>query len=173
MNVSSKRNKLSYIPTTEQDRAEMLQSIGAPSVDTLFEQIPAEARLDRNLRLPPGLAEQDVVSLLEGMAARNKHLGELTCFLGAGAYDHFIPSVVDAVISRSEFFTAYTPYQPEASQGVLQSIFEYQSMVAALTQMEVSNASLYDAGTALGEAIIMAHTTTKRNTVLVSRAIHP
>jgi glycine dehydrogenase subunit 1 len=173
MNGSSKRSKSSYIPATESDRAEMLKVIGAPDIETLFEQIPKEARLERELRLPPGLAEQDVVSLCEGIAGRNRHFGELTCFLGAGAYDHYIPAIVDAVISRSEFYTAYTPYQPEASQGVLQSIFEYQSMIAALTQMDVSNASLYDGATAVGEAVIMASGITNRTKAIASRAVHP
>ena len=168
-----KRTKLSYIPTTSDERVEMLKTIGAKSIDDLFEQIPEEARLKRDLHLPNGLAEQDVISLCEGIAGRNRNLGELTCFLGAGVYDHFIPSVVDAIISRSEFYTAYTPYQPEASQGVLQSIFEYQSLIAALTGMEVSNASLYDGGTAVGEAVIMAVSINNRSRVIVSKAVHP
>jgi len=151
----------------------MLAAVGAPDIQTLFEQIPEQARLERPLDLPAGLAEQDVVALCQGMAARNRSLEELVCFLGAGAYDHYIPAVVSAVLSRSEFYTAYTPYQPEASQGILQSIYEYQSMIAALTQMDVSNASLYDAATAIGEAAIMACGITGRSRVLVSRAAHP
>jgi glycine dehydrogenase subunit 1 len=174
MSDLSKQNiKSSYIAATDADRAEMLKTIGVPSIDTLFEQIPVEARLDRELRLPPGMAEQDVLSLCEGLAGRNKNLSELTCFLGAGAYDHYIPAVVDAVVSQSEFVTAYTPYQPEASQGVLQSIFEYQSLIAALTGMDVSNASLYDGATAVGETAIMAMSTNKRKNVLVSSTVHP
>lgn len=169
----SKRSKLSYIPATETDQAAMLKMIGAPDIETLFNQIPKDAKLNRALNLPPGLAEQDVYSLMQGMAGRNRHLGDLTCFLGAGAYDHYIPSIVDTVISRSEFLTAYTPYQPESSQGILQSIFEYQSLITALTQMDVSNASLYDAGSAVGEAVIMASGITKRKNALVSRAVHP
>jgi glycine dehydrogenase subunit 1 len=173
MSDSLKRTKLSYIPTTQDERVEMLKTIGAKSIDDLFEQIPQEARLKRNLRLPNGLAEQDVISLCEGIAGKNRNLGELICFLGAGVYDHFIPSVVDSIISRSEFYTAYTPYQPEASQGVLQSIFEYQSLVTALTGMEVSNASLYDGGTAVGEAVIMSASINNRSRVIVSKAVHP
>lgn len=173
MSYSSSRSKLSYIPTTDDDRAQMLEAIGVPNVDALFEQIPEAARLARPLDLPPGLAEQDVVDLCRGLAEENRNLTELTCFLGAGAYDHYIPAVVEAIVSRSEFYTTYTPYQPEASQGALQSIYEYQSMIASLTQMDVSNASLYDAGTAIGEAAIMASGITGRSRVLVSRAVHP
>jgi glycine dehydrogenase subunit 1 len=151
----------------------MLAAIGVPDLDTLFAQIPEEAQLKRPLNVPSGIAEQDVVALCERLAAQNRHLGELVCFLGAGAYDHYIPAVVEAVTSRSEFCTAYTPYHPEASQGLLQTIYEYQSMICALTQMEVSNASLYDAATAIGEAAIMAAGITNRSRVLVSRAVHP
>ena len=173
MSSSSNRTKLSYIAATDDDRAAMIEAIGAASIDELFEQIPAEARLNHDLNLPLGLAEQDVVALCAGLADRNSHLGQLTCFLGAGAYDHYVPAVVDTVLSRSEFNTAYTPYQPEASQGILQSIFEYQSMISALTGMDVSNASLYDAATAVGEAAIMAHGINGGKRVLVSKAVHP
>lgn len=151
----------------------MLSTIGAPSIDALFEQIPEAARLKGELNLPSGMPEQAVLSLAQGMAARNKDLSELTCFLGAGAYDHYIPAVVEAVVSMPEFATAYTPYQPEASQGTLQSIFEYQSMVAALTGMDVANASLYDAATGVGEAAIMAAGINKRNRALVLKSVHP
>lgn len=173
MNDSSSRIRLSYIPVTDDDRAEMLEAIGVADVDMLFEQIPEDVRLQRLLRLPAGLAEQGVTSLCRGMAAQNRSLDDLTCFLGAGAYDHYIPAVVDDVISRSEFYTSYTPYQPEASQGLLQTIYEYQSMISALMQMDVSNASLYDAATAIGEAAIMAWGITGRPKALVSRAVHP
>ncbi|MEN6371449.1 MAG: aminomethyl-transferring glycine dehydrogenase subunit GcvPA [Armatimonadota bacterium] len=173
MNDSLKRSKLSYIAATDEDRAEMLNAIGVPEIDTLFEQIPEKARVKRDLNLPHGLSEQDVMSLCTGMSGRNKNLFDLTCFLGAGVYDHYIPAVVDSVVSRSEFVTAYTPYQPEASQGVLQSIFEYQSLIAALTQMEVSNASLYDGATAVGEAIVMAMHVNNRKKALVSKTVHP
>ena len=173
MKDSLKRNKSSYIAATETDRSEMLEAIGVPDIDALFAQIPEEARLKRDLNLPPGLAEQDVVSLCAGMAGRNKSFYDLTCFLGAGAYDHYIPAVVDSVISRSEFLTAYTPYQPEVSQGVLQSIFEYQSLIASLTGMDISNASLYDGATAIGEAVIMAMSINNRKKAIVSNAVHP
>lgn len=173
MKDSLKRNKSSYIAATETDRSEMLEAIGVPDIDALFAQIPEEARLKRDLNLPPGLAEQDVVSLCAGMAGRNKSFYDLTCFLGAGAYDHYIPAVVDSVISRSEFLTAYTPYQPEVSQGVLQSIFEYQSLITSLTGMDISNASLYDGATAIGEAVIMAMSINNRKKAIVSNAVHP
>ncbi|MBI2842568.1 MAG: aminomethyl-transferring glycine dehydrogenase subunit GcvPA [Armatimonadetes bacterium] len=169
----SSRSKLSYLPLTDADRALMLKTIGVPDTDALFEQIPKEARLGRPPDLPAGMAEQDVVSICEGIAARNRHLADLTCFLGAGAYDHYVPAVVESIVSRSEFATTYTPYQPEASQGVLQSIYEYQSLICALTEMEVSNASLYDAATAIGEAAVMAYSVTGRSRVLVSKAVHP
>lgn len=173
MSDLSKRTKLSYIPATDTDRAEMLEAVGVPDIDTIFEQIPAEAKMAKPYDLPQGLSEQDIVALMEELSSRNKNLGELVSFLGAGAYDHFVPSVVDAIISRSEFYTAYTPYQPEASQGVLQSIYEYQSTIAALTQMDMSNASLYDGGTAVGEVAIMATATTNRKRIIVSKAVHP
>lgn len=151
----------------------MLEIIGAADLDDLFEQIPEALRLTEAPDLPPGLAEYDLIRHCEALAERNQHAGQLACFLGAGVYDHFVPAVVDAVISRGEFLTTYTPYQAEASQGVLQSIFEYQSLVCALTDMPVSNASLYDAASALGEAAIMAAAFTRRKRVVVSRAVHP
>lgn len=173
MSSSLKRNKLSYIPTTDGDLAEMLAAIGISDTSELFKIIPEDYRLDKPLNLPSGLAEQDVVSLCVGMAARNKNLHELTCFLGAGAYDHYVPAIVDTMLSRGEFLTAYTPYQPEVAQGILQSIYEYQSLICALTQMDISNASLYDGGTAVGEAAIMSTSITGRSKVVVSRAVHP
>src|SRR4051812_37342008 len=134
----------------------MLATIGAGSVDDLFETIPPDLRLTEPLDLAAGLAEQEVVDELGRLAGQNRSLDELVCFAGRGAYDHYIPSVVWALAGRSEFSTAYTPYQPELSQGVLQALFEYQSMVCALTAMEVSNASLYDGATALVEAVRMS-----------------
>ncbi|MCL5103811.1 MAG: aminomethyl-transferring glycine dehydrogenase subunit GcvPA [Armatimonadetes bacterium] len=169
----STRSKLSYIPATDDDQAAMCDAIGVSNIDQLFQQIPEGARLERPLKLPPGLAEQDVLALGQSLASRNRHMGDLVSFLGAGVYDRYIPALVDAVISRSEFATTYTPYQPESSQGLLQTIYEYQSMIAALTAMDVSNASLYDAATAVGEAAIMAFSITGRARVLVSRAVHP
>jgi glycine dehydrogenase subunit 1 len=144
----------------------MLATIGAGSVDELFETIPADLRLTEPLDLAPGRAEQEVVDELARLAARNRSLDELVCFAGRGAYDHYIPSVVWALAARSEFSTAYTPYQPELSQGVLQALFEYQSMICALTDMEVSNASLYDGATALVEAVRMSQSASRTRVVL-------
>src|SRR5699024_9780747 len=141
-----------YLPMTEEDKQEMLKTIGVKSTEELFSDIPEEIRLQRdyNLKNPP--SEYELKKELSDKAALNKNTNEYCSFLGAGVYDHFIPSVVDHVISRSEFYTAYTPYQPEISQGELQAIFEFQTMICELTGMDVSNASLYDGGTALGEA---------------------
>ena len=144
----------------------MLATIGAGTVDELFETIPADLRLTEPLDLAPGRAEQEVVDELARLAARNRSLDELVCFAGRGAYDHYIPSVVWALAARSEFSTAYTPYQPELSQGVLQALFEYQSMICALTDMEVSNASLYDGATALVEAVRMSQSASRTRVVL-------
>jgi len=174
MSISSKQSKTSYIPATDDDLTEMLGVIGADNVDELFnKQIPESARFDAELNLPKGLSEQEVTTLLEKMAAENRSLKELVCFLGAGIYDHYVPAVVESVISKPEFVTTYTPYQAEASQGLLQSIYEYQSLVCDLTGMEVSNASLYDGGTAVSEAALMASSVTGRTKVLVSQAVHP
>jgi glycine dehydrogenase subunit 1 len=145
-----------FTPHTDDEIREMLATIGAGDVDDLFEAIPPDLRLSEPLDLPPGISEQEVVDELGRLATRNRSLDELVCFAGRGAYDHYIPSVVWALAGRSEFSTAYTPYQPELSQGVLQALFEFQSMMCALTGMEVSNASLYDGATALVEAIRMS-----------------
>jgi glycine dehydrogenase subunit 1 len=134
----------------------MLDALGLTSLDELFSQIPAEVRLDGPLGLPDGVSEQEIVSDLAALARRNRSTEDLICFAGGGAYDHFVPSVVWALAGRSEFYTSYTPYQPELSQGVLQALFEFQSMVCELTGMEVSNASLYDGATALVEAVNMS-----------------
>ena len=150
----------------------MLAVIGAGSVDELFQAIPADLRLGEPLDLAPGMAEQEVVEELGRLAARNRSLDELVCFAGRGAYDHYIPSVVWALAGRSEFSTAYTPYQPELSQGVLQALFEYQSMICALTAMEVSNASLYDGATALVEAVRMSLAPDRRR-IVVAGGVDP
>jgi len=155
-----------FTPHTDDEVREMLATVGAGSVDELFDTIPEPLRLAAPLDLPHGMAEQDVVDELGRLAARNRSLDELVCFAGRGAYDHYIPSVVWALASRSEFSTAYTPYQPELSQGVLQALFEYQSMICALTEMEVSNASLYDGATALVEAVRMSVGPDRRRVVL-------
>jgi glycine dehydrogenase subunit 1 len=166
-------NKFSYLPNTEADRKAMLDTLGVDSVEALFSDIPEKARFQGELNLPKRLSEMELNRYFNQLAGKNDNLEDNLNFLGAGAYQHYIPSVVDAIISRSEFFTAYTPYQPEISQGVLQAIFEYQTIVCELTGMEVSNASLYDGPTAYGEAAYMACAATRRNKVLVARSVNP
>lgn len=162
----------SYLPHTDADRRAMLDAIGADSVETLFQDIPADLRMPGGLDLPPALSEHELVRHLGALAKNNVSVQDLVCFLGAGAYDHYVPSVVDHVLRRSEFYTAYTQYQPEISQGYLQALWEYQSMICELTGMEVSNASMYDGGTAVAEAVMMSCTGSK-NTVLMAEAVHP
>src|ERR1700675_862644 len=134
----------------------MLAAIGSKSLDDLFDQIPESVRLGRSLAIPAGVSEMELVADLRSLAARDRSADDLVCFAGGGAYDHYIPSVVWSLAGRSEFYTAYTPYQPELSQGILQTLFEFQSMVCELTALDVSNASLYDGATALVEAVNMA-----------------
>ncbi len=148
----------------------MLEAIGARSIDELFNDIKPHQR-PQSFNLPDGRSEFEVIRHLKDLAAKNAT--DLICFVGAGYYDHFIPSVVDHLASRSEFYTAYTPYQPECSQGTLQAIYEYQSAICRLTGMEIANASLYDGGTALYEALMMARRITGRNRVLVDEAVSP
>lgn len=162
-----------YIPNTDEDRRQMLSTLGLPDIDGLFEDIPADLKLGRKLKLPKSMSEPELAAHMKKLAAENANTGEFTCFLGAGAYDHFIPSIVRHMISRAEFYTAYTPYQPEISQGMLQAIFEYQTMVCQLTGMDVSNASMYDGATAVAEAALMAVRSTGRTTVAVSVGVHP
>ncbi len=150
----------------------MLAAVGAASLDELFDQIPADVRLQGPLDIPNGISEMELVDDLRGHALKNRNLDELVCFAGRGAYDHYIPSLVWALAGRSEFYTSYTPYQPELSQGVLQVLFEFQSMICELTGLEVSNASLYDGATALVEAVHMA-VGTGRTRVLVSDGVDP
>jgi glycine dehydrogenase subunit 1 len=161
-----------FAPHTDAEVGEMLSAIGHSSLDELFDRIPPAVRLDRALDLPDGVSEIAVVDELRGLAGRNRHLDELVCFAGAGAYDHYVPSVVWALAGRSEFSTSYTPYQPELSQGVLRALFEFQSMICELTGLEVSNASLYDGATALVEAVNMARVGERRR-VLVSAGVDP
>lgn len=152
----------------------MLRTIGVGSVSELFDQIPEDLRLKRDLKLPPPLTEMDLESHLLSLASRNRGASGTICFQGGGAYDHFIPAAVDAVVSRSEFYTAYTPYQAEASQGSLQAFFEFQSLICRLTGMEVSNASLYEGGTAVSEAVFMAMRVTDRHSrIVVLGSINP
>ena len=162
-----------YIPNTREDQEKMLSAIGAGSVAELFSDIPEDIRLDRDLDLPDAMHEQELVSHMKAIASENVNTADHPGFLGASVYDHFIPSVVGHVISRSEFYTSYTPCQPEISQGTLQAIFEYQTMICRLTGMDVSNASMYDGATAVAEAALMAVRSTGREKVLVSRGVHP
>jgi glycine dehydrogenase subunit 1 len=162
-----------YFPNTDADRRAMLESIGAGSINELFSMIPAELRMTRGLCVPPGMGELELTAHLAELAGRNTSAAESVCFLGGGSYDHFIPAVVDMVAARSEFYTAYTPYQAEASQGSLQAFFEYQTLIAELTGMDVSNASMYDGGSAAAEAVLMAMHTTGRSRVVTAASVHP
>ncbi len=162
-----------YLPKSPEDRRQMLKEIGVRSTDDLFEPIPAEYRLRRDLRIPPSMAEADILDWFRQRAAENASAGNYASFLGAGAYHHYRPVVIDSLISRGEFFTAYTPYQAEISQGTLQSIFEFQTMICELTAMEVANASMYDGSTAATEAVMMAGRITGRHGVVVARSVHP
>jgi len=161
---------MSFIPHTTEDRDAMLAAIGVPSIDALFNDIPKEVRLQK-LNMPDGISEQEVYDRLHALSHKNAH--ELICFVGGGFYDHSIPAAVDTLTARGEFFTAYTPYQPEVAQGTLQAIFEYQSMICRLTGMDVANASMYDGGTALVEAAIMAIRSTNRPRIIVAGGINP
>src|SRR5678816_3535532 len=153
-----------YIPNSESDRIAMLESIGVSSIEELFAGIPENLRLRRLLDLPRALTETELLGFFHKTAARN--INEGSSFLGAGVYRHYIPIIIDALISRSEFYTAYTPYQPEIAQGTLQAIFEFQTLVCQLTGMEVANASMYDGSTALAEAVLMAERVTRRSKVI-------
>lgn len=163
-----------FIPHTDAERDEMLRSIGAASIEDLFDAIPAAYRFPE-LNLPEGLSEMEAMDQLRGLSMANESTQDLLCFLGAGAYQHYIPAAVDSILRRSEFYTAYTPYQPEISQGTLQSIFEFQSLIANLTGMDVCNASHYDGATAAAEAAVMAyhHFRQKRKKIVLSPSVHP
>jgi glycine dehydrogenase subunit 1 len=163
---------LRYIPNSPDERAEMLQTVGLEKAEELFSSIPADLRLRALLKTPAALSEMELLAGFEATATRNTAARRIS-FLGAGAYSHYTPTVVDHLIQRSEFFTAYTPYQPEISQGTLQAIFEFQTMVCQLTGMEVANASMYDGSTALAEAVLMAERVTRRQKVVVSSSVHP
>lgn len=162
-----------YVPHTEQDVAEMLQTIGVKSINDLFIDIPDNLKLKGELNIPSRLDEHALLGKLQSLAEQNTDLTRVTCFLGAGIYDKFIPATVGAVISRGEFLTAYTPYQPEASQGYLQTIYEFQSMIAELYGMDLANASMYDGSTSMAEAAIMATYIKKRSKIACATAIHP
>ncbi|MGD6956440.1 aminomethyl-transferring glycine dehydrogenase subunit GcvPA [Rossellomorea aquimaris] len=162
-----------YLPMTEQDQREMLDCIGVDNVNDLFEDIPEKVRFKGDYKIKEAKSETELVKELTKMAAKNADLKSHSSFLGAGVYDHYMPIIVDHVLSRSEFYTAYTPYQPEISQGELQAIFEFQTMICELTGMDVANSSMYDGGTALAEAAMLSAGQTRRKKVLVSSTVHP
>ena len=164
---------MSYLALTDADREAMLEAIGVSSVEGLFADLPEGVRLRRELDLPPALTEQELTAYFEALAAQNAHVGDELSFLGAGMYDHYVPAIVDAVLQRGELLTAYTPYQPELSQGVLQSIFEYQTAICELTGMDVSNASGYDGTTVAADACFIAKHATGRSKVVVTEATNP
>jgi glycine dehydrogenase subunit 1 len=162
-----------YIANKREDEEYMLKTIGAVSIDELFEDIPESIRLKRGLNLDKAKSELEVSRYIKALADKNRDINDLVCFLGAGAYDHYIPSIIKHITSRSEFYTSYTPYQPEISQGTLQYIFEYQTMITNLTGMDVANASMYDGPTACAEAALMAAEAAKRKAIIVSKSVHP
>ncbi len=164
---------MSYVPNTEQNRKEMLEKVGIDEFSDLVQTIPDSIRLQDELKLPPPLSELELIRLLGKMASQNKDVSQTICFLGGGAYDHFIPAIVDHIISRSEYYTAYTPYQAEVSQGTLQAIYEFQSLICELTGMDVANASMYDGASATAEAALLAHAHTRRGEVLVAGSLNP
>src|SRR5438046_1968161 len=164
---------MAYVPHTSEQKTELLHVLGLERIDQLFEeQIPAPLLLRRPLDVPPGMSELDLRRHFAELAAMNRPASEQLSFLGAGIYDHYVPSVVETLILRGEFHTAYTPYQPEMSQGTLQAIFEFQTMIAALTGMDVANASMYDGATALAEAVILACGATNRDEAVLA-GVHP
>lgn len=162
-----------YLPTTEQDKKEMLAVIGVESIDDLFADIPEQVRFKGLYNIKEAVSEPELLKEFKQLADKNVNTETAVSFLGAGVYNHYRPAIVDHVISRSEFYTAYTPYQPEISQGELQAIFEFQTMIAELTGMDLANSSMYDGGTALAEAGMLACGTTKRKKLLVSETVHP
>ncbi|MGH2786704.1 MAG: aminomethyl-transferring glycine dehydrogenase subunit GcvPA [Actinomycetota bacterium] len=164
---------MDFVPHTPDDDAAMLGVLGLSAIDELFEPVPSALRLTRSLEVPPALSEPELMDHLGALAARSRGAHDLVCFAGGGAYDHYVPAVVRALAGRSEFSTSYTPYQPELSQGVLQAIFEFQTLVCELYGLEVANASLYDGASALTEAVNLAARTTRRDRVVVGATVHP
>lgn len=162
-----------FIPNTDADRKAMLERIGVKNFEQLISNIPGELRFNQEFNLPEPLSELEITREVHQKTRCNQGVSDAINFLGGGAYDHFIPTAIGHIISRSEFFTAYTPYQPEVSQGTLQAIYEYQSMIAELMNMEVANASMYDGGSAVAEAALMAVAETSKNKILISKAVHP
>ncbi|OYW14080.1 MAG: glycine dehydrogenase, partial [Planctomycetales bacterium 12-60-4] len=165
---------MAYLFNTADQRREMLDVIGVDSIGTLLAQIPRELQLNRPLNLPPALTELELEQRFRELSARDVGTGDRVCFLGGGAYDHYVPAVVDEITGRGEFYTAYTPYQAEASQGTLQAFFEFQSLICELTEMEVSNASVYDGASAVAEGVLMAmRVTDRRAKIVIAGAVHP
>jgi glycine dehydrogenase subunit 1 len=162
-----------YIPNTDADRQAMLEAMGLTTIEELFSGIPEDLRLAGPLDIPKALSEQDMLRHMRALANHNANVEDYAAFLGAGAYHHFIPSIVPVLTSRGEFMTAYTPYQPEMAQGTLQALYEYQTLICQLTDLEVANASLYDGSTGVAEAALMARRLTQRDDVLISEAVHP
>ncbi|UZJ80680.1 aminomethyl-transferring glycine dehydrogenase subunit GcvPA [Fictibacillus sp. KU28468] len=162
-----------YLPMTEQDKKEMMKAVGIASTEELFKDIPEKVRFKGELQIEKALSEPELVKYMSGLAQKNKNTKDYPSFLGAGVYDHYTPSIVNHVTLRSEFYTAYTPYQPEISQGELQAIFEFQTMICELTGMDVANSSMYDGGTALAEAALLSAGQTKRKKIIVSKSVHP
>lgn len=165
---------MSYVLNTPADQQAMLQQIGVARLEDLFANIPASLRLNRPLDVPPAMSEIELTRHLQTLAAKNRNAQDSVCFLGGGSYDHFIPAVVDAIAGRSEFYTAYTPYQAEASQGSLQAFFEFQTLICQLTGLDVANASLYEGGSAVAEAVIMSMAVNSRTgKVVIAESVHP
>jgi len=165
---------VSYLFTTPDEQQQMLERIGVDSIESLLKQIPQELQLHRELRFPPALTEIELDQHLRRRASQNIGASSRICFMGGGAYDHFIPSVVDEVTGRGEFYTAYTPYQAEASQGTLQAFFEFQSLMTELSGLDVANASLYDGGSGVAEAVLMAIRCTGRTgRVVIAGSVNP
>lgn len=164
---------MSYVPNTDQNRKEMLEKIGVKGFSELIQAIPDSIQLHDELKLPPPLSELELTRLLGEMASQSEDASQMISFLGGGAYDHFIPAIVDHIISRSEYYTAYTPYQAEVSQGTLQTIYEFQSLICELTGMDVANASMYDGASATAEAALLAHAHTGREEILVAGSLNP
>src|SRR5499427_6555940 len=160
-----------YIPTSPAERISMLREIGCERIEDLFDQVPESLRMDRPIGIGHPMSEPELIEFFNRLASKNGTSNQF--FLGAGAYSHFIPVIIDSLISRSEFLTAYTPYQPELSQGTLQYTFEFQTMICQLTGMEVANASLYDGSTAVAEAVLMANRVTRRNRIVIADTVHP
>lgn len=162
-----------YVPHSDQERQELLRAIGVSRFDDLLKGVPESVRLKENLNLPPALSEFETLKILDGLAAKNHYGPEYVNFMGCGAYDHYIPAIVGHLVDRSEFKTAYTPYQAEVAQGTLQVIYEFQSLICRLTGMEAANASMYDGGSATAEAVLLALNATKRRKIVVSSLVHP